>query len=137
MITKFEKYNESIRSLLVGPSKEEMKDYWKKLGYDQSFNTTEEFFLNVIDGIKIKPQTKYLNSIFWEKNGKILFEQDLKTMYLWVEYDSIWAIFEKVFGLKYSEIQQFIKDQVEEHLNWKGFTPRKLYFGEDDWWKNI
>jgi len=68
MITKFEKYNESIKSLLVGPSKE---DIFKNLGYDQSFETSEEFFLNVIDGIKIKEQTKYPDSVFWEKNDKI------------------------------------------------------------------
>ena len=123
MITKFEQYNESIKSLLVGPTKDEMKDYWKNLGYDQSFDTPEEFFLHVIDGMKIKKQTKYPYSIFWEKNKKILFEQDLKNKYLLVDYYPIWSIYENFFCLNGVDIQSFIKDQVEEHLNWKGFTP--------------
>jgi len=119
MITKFEKFNESIKSLLVGPTKEEI---WKNLGYDKSFDTPEEFFLTVIDGIKIKEQTEHPNYIYWEKNGKVIFKQDLKDMDLWVD-QTIWSILEKVFGINYNKTQKFIKDQVEEHLNWKGFTP--------------
>ena len=106
---------------MVGPTKEEMKDYWKKLGYDQYFETPEEFFLNVIDGMKIYKQNNYY--VFWRKNDKIIFRQELKTKCLYVDYYSIWSIFSKVFGLNYDEIQSFIKEQVEEHLNWKGFTP--------------
>jgi len=64
MITKYSKYNESIKSLLTCPSKEEV---WKSFGYDKSFNTPEEFFLNVIDGMKIKEQTEYPECVFWEK----------------------------------------------------------------------
>jgi len=117
MITKFEKYNESIRSLLVGPTKEEI---WKNLGYDRTFDTTEEFFLYVIDGMKMRKQNKYL--VFWEKNDKILFEQDLKYKIIWVDYHSIWSIFVNIFGFNYDQTQQFIKKQVEKHLNWKKFT---------------
>jgi len=123
MITNYKKFNENIKSLLVGPTKDEMKDYWKDLGYDQSFETPEEFFLYIIDGIKIKEQTEYPNSILWEKNDEIIFDQNLKFKYLFVNSKLIWSVFRNVFGLNYDEIQSFIKNQVEEHLNWKGFTP--------------
>ena len=120
MITKFEKYNESIKSLLVGPSKEEV---WKSLGYDSSFGTPEEFLLWVIDGMKIKEKTKDTDYIIWEKNGKIIFAQDFDHMQLYVDDESIWCVLEKVFGLDYDEIKSIITDVVEEHLNWNGFTP--------------
>jgi len=103
---------------LVGPTKKEMR---KNFGYEKGFDTPEEFFLNVIDGMKIKEQTKYPNSILWEKNGKIIFDQNLKFKYLFVESKLIWSVFQNVFGLNYDEIQSFIKNQVEEHLNWMGY----------------
>ena len=111
---------ESLLDKLKGPSKEEV---WSSLGYDRTFDTPEEFFLDIIDGIKIKPQTKYPDSIFWEKNGKVIFEQDFKKNQLYVDYKSIWMIFEKIFGLQYSETELFIKNMVEEYLNWRGLTP--------------
>jgi len=121
MITKYSKFNESIKSLLIGPTKEEV---WENLGYDQSFETTEEFFLNVIDGMKIKDQSEYSDIVFWEKNGKIIFEQDLKNKYLYVNYYIIWSVFENIFGLNSVEIQSFIIDVVKKHLNWIGFKPK-------------
>jgi hypothetical protein len=120
MIIKYKLFKESLLNKIEGPSKE---DVWKNLGYEKGFDTPEEFFLDVIDGIKVKKQTKYPNSVFWEKEGKIVFEQDLKNMDLWVSYNMIWVIFEKVFGMEYNEIESFIKGMVEEYLNWKGFTP--------------
>ena len=127
MIKNYKQFNESLLDKLQGPSKEEI---WKNLGYDRTFDRTfdtpEDFFLDVIKGIKIKKQTKYPDSLFWEKNGKILFEQDFENMDLWVNYDIIWKIFEKVFGMEYNEIQLFIKGMVEEHLNWKGFISSRI-----------
>lgn len=119
---------------LEGSSKEVV---WKNLGYEKTFNTSEEFFLDVINGIKIKPQTKYPKSVFWEKNGKIIFEQDFKNGYLWVECDSIWVIFEKIFSLQDTEIRRFIKNGVKKHLNWKGLKPAVKIGAVADWWKNI
>ena len=121
MITKYNKFNESIKNLLVGPTKEEV---WKSKGYDRTFDTPEEFFLNVIDGMEIKKQSAYPYSVIWEKDGVIIFEQKLYTKDLWVDYKSIWSVFEIFFGLKYNEIQIIIINIVREHLNWKGFTPK-------------
>ena len=120
MITKYKQFNESIKSLLVGPTKEEM---WKNLGYDKSFDTPEEFFLNVIDGMEIHDQTK--DYILWEKDGKVIFEQDLVNMNLWIDNKSIWSVLENIFELDYDEIKKIISNIVSEHLKWMGFTPNK------------
>ena len=138
MIIKFEQYNENIKSLLVGPTKDEI---WRNLGYDKifsrTFETPEEFFLYMIDGIKIKEQTEYPDSVFWEKNGEILFEKKLKNKILYVKYYTIWSVFEKFFNFNYDETQRFIKEQVEEHLNWNGFTPYILSTKYSFKWNNI
>ena len=124
MITKYNKFNESIKSLLVGPTKDEV---WENLGYDRTFDTPEEFLLYRIDGMKIKEQVKYPNIIFWEKDGKIIFEQDFGNMDLCVNDITIWSVLEKGFGLVYDEMQLLIEKFVEEHLNWKGFSPNYRY----------
>ena len=134
MIKNYIQFNESLLDKLQGPSKEEV---WKNLWYDKGFDTPEEFFLDVIKGIKIKKQTKFPDSVFWEKNGEIFFEQDLEIMYLRVNYDTIWKIFDKGFSMEYIDIQQFIKGMVEEHLNWKGFTPAMFVSSNRERWKNI
>ena len=121
MITKYNQFNESIKSLLVGPSSNEMTKYWKSLGFDRTFDTPEEFLSYMIDGMVIKIQTpKYIS---WEKNGKIDFEQDLEHNILWINYKSIWMILEKVFDLESGEIRHLIKNVVGFYINWSGFTP--------------
>ena len=108
---------ESLIDKLEGPSADEV---WKNFGHEKGFDTPEEFFLDVIKDIKVKEQTKYNESIFWEKNGKIIFEQDFKKNVLYVDYDTIWVFFDKIFGLQYHETKLFIKNMVEEYLNWRG-----------------
>ena len=124
---------ESLLSNLKGPTKDEI---FKSFGYEKGFDTPEEFFLDVIKDIKVK-QTKYPESVFWEKNGKVIFEQNLKKNLLYVDYKSIWVIFEKIYGLQYSETQLFIKNMVEEYLNWRGLTPMAKPVEISTWWKNI
>ena len=130
MIKKYKIFTESLLSKLQGPTKDEV---WKSVGYETSFDTPEEFFLDVIKDIKLREQTKYPESVFWEKNGKILFEQDFKNNMLYVDYKSIWVIFEKIFSLQNAEIQRFLKNGVDENLNWKGLTPVKAGIPQNHW----
>ena len=128
MIKKYKQFNESLLNKIEGPNKEEI---WKNLGYDRKFDTPEDFFLDIIKGMKVIEQTKFTDSVFWEKNGEILFHQDLKNRNLYVNYNRNWKIFENVFGMGYNETQLFIKDMVEKYLNWKDFTPR-TYTGNSE-----
>jgi len=124
MITKFEKYNESIKSLLVGPTKEEV---WKNFGYEKGFETPEEFFLYIIDGIKIIKMNKNnkKDEIYFGKNNKIYFKYILNNNsmnVLWVSIN-IWNILEKIFNLKILVIKSLITDIIEEKLYLKNFIP--------------
>ena len=134
MIKKFNQFNESLLDKLQGPNKD---DVFKSFGYEKGFDTPEDFFLDVIDDMKVKEQIKYTDSVFWEKNGEILFEQDLNNMEIWVNYQTVWKIFEEIFHMNYIETQSFIKSMVEEHLNWNGFTPVNRLIPELQRWKNI
>ena len=120
MIKKYKIFKESLLNKLEGPT---MEEAWKNHGYDRVFNTPEEFFLYVIDGMEIKEQTKYPESVFWEKNGKIIIEQNFKGKELYFEYSTFWKLFIIIFGLRDTEIQIIIKDLVKKHLNWNGLRP--------------
>jgi len=132
MIKKFNDFiKESLLDKLKGPSK---KDIWKNLGYDEVLDK-EEFFLSLIDGIKILHQRKYPTEIFWEKDGEILFEQIENKKLLLVNKKIIWNMFELLYDMNYIEIMNFIKDMIEKYLNWIGLIPR-IEDGIDTahWW---
>jgi len=63
---------------------------------------------------------------FLGKDDVVIFEQNLETKILWVEYDLVWKVFRKIFEFKYGEIQSFINTQVEEHLNLIGYCPIEM-----------
>ena len=48
---------------------------------------------------------------------------DKKYKDFWVDYDTIWSFFEKVFSMEDGEIQQLMNTWLEETFNLKGFTP--------------
>jgi len=90
--------------------------------------TKEEVFLEMINGLTIDTETfkkERPNSKFFIKDKKCFLE--LEKSNLWCDYHNIWSVFESQFGMNYKQIQGFIKDMVEEHLNIKGVTPLKLF----------
>ena len=90
-----------------------------------SKKTKEEVFLEMINGLTIDTETfkkSHPNSKFFIKGKKCFLE--LEKSNLWFDYDNIWSVFESQFDMNYNQIQGFIKDMVEEHLNMKGVTPR-------------
>jgi len=130
MITKFDKYNESIKSLLIGPTKE---DVWDNLFKDKLSglitsipDSPEDFFNKMKDGCIKMYESEYI--IYWGKNGIKLFIQDFKNGRLWVNYKYVWSVLEKFYGLNYTETQSLIKDLLLEDTNWKGLTPRSSLF---------
>jgi len=58
---------------------------------------------------------KYPNFIFYRKGDKIIFYYNLKSGYVYVNYDEIWSFFESYFGMEYEQIQDLTKAWVEEH----------------------
>ena len=125
MITKFEKYNESISSLLVGPTKEEV---WSELmngklkGLIKSIPDSPEDFFNQIREGCIK------NGNLYTKNNIELFRQNLWKRYLDVSYEYIWEIIGNVYNLTYDEIQSLIKKILITDNKWKRFIPYSYSF---------
>jgi len=125
MITNFEKYNEGIKSLLVGPTKENVWDnlFKDKLNglIDSIPDSPEDFFNQMKEGCVKMGEDKY--GAYWGKNGIKLFQEDSKNN-LWISLIYIWSVLEKFYGLNYYEIQSLIKDLLVDDTNWKGLTPR-------------
>jgi len=122
----YKQFNEGLNDLLKGPSKEEI---WKNLGYDKTFDTPEDFFLDVIEGIMIKQQDEDYNIAYWEKNGKIIFERDYVDNALYVN-SKIWNILYGVFNIKNRAF--FIKNILEEYLHWKGLSSSRIWRNEEE-----
>ena len=68
MITKFEKYNESIKDLLVGPTEEEV---WEKLGFPNTINTAEDLIIYIVNYSKVDYLTLKSYSHYYKINNKV------------------------------------------------------------------
>ena len=94
--------------------------------------TKEERFAEIIKGIDInKPIIdfeEYPNTLFWFNGDKYMLQYNWETSDIWVRYNHVWEIFREEFNMEYSDIQIFIKGQVEEHFKLKGVTPMKKHF---------
>ena len=90
---------------------------------DKQYSLAEQWFLEQLTDLEEVRLSKYPDSIFYKKNGEVLFEYDKETKYFWVSEEKIWSFFESNFGLNYQEIKELIKGMVEEHLNLGEVTP--------------
>jgi len=58
------------------------------------------------------------NTIFYiDDNKNVRFEYDKKIGKVWVDYKAIWSFLRDIFLFKFGQIQQVIKEWVEEHYN--------------------
>ena len=124
MITKFEKYNEGIKHLLVGPNNEELWSNFmdSQKGLLKSIPTSPEDFFNQMkeDCVEIERNE---HSIFYGKNNIILFQHILEWKDLYVSTKYIWSRFQKIYGLNTIEISKLIKSQLVNDTKWKGLNP--------------
>lgn len=87
----------------------------------------EHRFKEILQGLEIKINLrKYPDSIFFFKEDDFYFEYDFKNKNFWVSYDKVWRVFENEYSMKFSEIQSFIKTQVEQGFKLEGITPQFL-----------
>lgn len=98
-----------------------------------------EFFINMLDGCEIVVDKRYPNSVFYRKNGEVLFEKDVKNKYFFVHYDKIWLVLERRFGLQYGKMQTFIKNVLETLKNFQGLRPLQsnTWHQQPIRWKNL
>ena len=129
MITKFEQYNEGIKHLLVGPSKDELWDKYKdklKGLIEYLPESPEDFFNQMKDGCSIIPKNGW--GIYFGKNNIILFRQNLEDKKLWINFNCIWFILNKVYGLNDTEIQILLKKLLHNDKNWSGLIYYYMFF---------
>ena len=110
MIKNFNEYtNESLLDKIEGPNKEEV---WKSFGYDNIFDTPQDFLDYIFDNIKDEHFEKYGNSTFLLKDDKILFEISYFEQRVYVEYFDVWKILKDLFHLSIYNIDILIEDNL-------------------------
>ena len=75
------------------------------------------------DQLEVIEHPDYPDCIFYRKDGQVIMEIDKKYKDFWVDYDTIWSFFEKVFSMENVEIQQLMNTWLDETFNLRGFTP--------------
>ena len=85
----------------------------------------KEFLAPFLTNLTIVHIEEYPNSVFYKQNDEVLLElyQDEKNRYFFTDYDKIWSVFHDRFGLSYTDIQAFIKREVESTLKLGSVTP--------------
>jgi hypothetical protein len=86
-------------------------------------------FLHIVDDLDVVQSEKNQDrTLFRYKPYHNLMIYDKKTGVVYVSYDDIWSFLGGNFGLNYSEIQELIKEWLDEVYNLRGVTPLyKMY----------
>ena len=114
MITKFKQYNESIKDLLTGPTKEEV---WKHYGFDEPFDTPEEYFLDVFHGFNNSQIKHYF---IWKDiigNTVISYDTLNEEVVCYLGYYT--KLMEKIFNLSYRDVINIINKILIKQLKLK------------------
>lgn len=80
----------------------------------------ERFLFDIIDGIEIYEQDKFPNSVFWKKDGIILFEQDFTNGWLRCNYKLIWNVLQKKYGYSFNDTKNFISRIIKNDIRLNG-----------------
>lgn len=133
MITSFKQYNEGIKHLLVGPTKEELWSYYMNStlkGIIKTIPTSpEDFFNQIMDGcVKIDDEIygKKIGNLFNRRTVR-LFINDLETKKLYISDKYIWSFFENIYELNYNEIQTIITNCLDG-TKWSGLHKVKYIY---------
>ena len=77
----------------------------------------KEFLKPFLTNLTIIHSKKHPNSVFYKQNEQVLFElyKNKEIRYFYVHYEKILSVFYERFGLNYSEVQAFIKNEGGVH----------------------
>jgi hypothetical protein len=97
---------------------EELKNQYQK-------EEMEQWFKSLLNGLEIEINDNEPDSVYYKKNGKVLFElhQNSEKKYFYCDYDLVWSVFNNKYNLNNVETQAFIKSMVEQHLKLSEVTP--------------
>jgi hypothetical protein len=80
--------------------------------------TPEQRFIELVDGLTVKiDKDWYPDSIFYLREDEYIIEVENDTAYL--SKHLFWDIFKDEFGMRYAQIQDFIKSMLEKYLKIK------------------
>ena len=118
MIKKYKQFNESIKSLLKGPTKEEV---WGSFGFRKTFDTPEEFLTELFSDLETTTDGEFIN---YNKKNKLIFEIEKNTFFSTNgEYYALrlnhryWDILTNIFYLGYKDKLTVIKKVVKQIFN--------------------
>lgn len=94
-----------------------------------------DFLINVFNKMNVRIEPDAVGRVYYDVDGKTVFEQNFKCNKLYVSYSIIWNVFESKFSMKYGETQRFIRSMVKYVLNWKGLTPSAQHSAQLLGWK--
>ena len=66
-------------------------------------------------------------TLFRYEKGKNMMIYDRKNEDVFINYDEIWIVLRRDFGLKYSETQELTEEWLDEVHNLRGVTTHKFY----------
>lgn len=65
--------------------------------------------------------------MYFNSEGKNIFQHDLKNNYLYINYNLIWLKFETDFGYNYDKIKEIVKNVAEQGYKLKNTIPFEEY----------
>lgn len=75
------------------------------------------WFNSLFDDLHEIKSDRYPDYSFFKKEDKYLFEFDIKNKNLYVEYNTIWKVMEKKYGLNRIYIEEYTKKETCIHLS--------------------
>lgn len=79
---------------------------------------------------------EYPNYTCYVKDGKDIFSDNRKTGTLLIDYKEIWSFLESIFLMGHKEIEEVMKEWVEEHYKLRVKTIRFGQVWKHCWWRN-
>lgn len=61
----------------------------------------------------------FMDYVFYIKDGRVMFDYNKKTGRAHINYEEIWSFLQSVFSIEYEEVQEIMKEWVEDNFNIK------------------
>ncbi|MCK9445933.1 hypothetical protein M0Q50_03475 [bacterium] len=94
----------------------------------ENINELEKSFLELahLDELEIKFDfMRYESDIFYFHNYKCLFKLVKKNVFIYINSDEIWSVFENKFGLDYIKTTKFMGDMIHKHFKLNSYKISK------------
>ena len=111
LLNKYLNVKEGINDYLKGPNMEEV---WKNLGFDEGFNSADEYFSYVFDNFNFRERPLVYKR--WYDNGTTVINYNTKHEYIDCNLGKYIKVMEKIFGLTYDNCVRIITKVLKKEL---------------------